>query len=245
MSVSNGYVSEEATGIYEGTLLEDMIDTVRRTGKLVCDVEFPDIFDKDVKYPYVYVPFWAMTLPLKKGDKVQVIFNQGDYQFPVLYKNPTAFDDENEETGIKFAEGFMEDFDFADTVKVQGGNVKLPKKQSTFFAQWLGDDSYIIKTNDKDGDKGYTLIHQNDGFILLTTDNKIYVCGSEINLSANGNLNVDCAQELKVKSTQSIELEGSTSVTIKSGSNSITMGQDGVDINGHLSILPASEPEGE
>lgn len=240
MSNSNGFVSEEATGIYEGTLLEDMIDTVRRTGKLVCDVDFPDIFDKDITYPYVYVPFWAMTLPLKKGDKVQVIFNQGDYQFPILYKNPTAFDDVDE-SGKAFADGFMNDFEFADTVKVQGGNIQLPSKQSTFFAQWLGDDSYIIKTNDsKEGEKGYTVIHQNDGFILLTTDNKIYICGSEINLSANGNLNIDCGQGLKIKSINSIELEGTESVEIKSASNSIKMDSNGVNINDHFTVTSAA-----
>ena len=196
MSESNGFVSVEATGIFEGTLLEDMIVTVQRTGQLVCDVDIPDVFNKDFKHPYVYVPLWAMSLPLREGNKVQVVFNQGDFLYPVLYKNPN-----------ELPEGFTEE-KWNLPQDISGGNIKLPKASKNVSCQWIGDDAYLIKTED------YTILHQNNGFILITKENKIFVYGDEINLCANGKLNIDSAQE----------------VTIKSNST--------VTINNHLKVLP-------
>lgn len=185
--MANGFISTEATGIYEGTLLEDMIKTVAREHRLVCDVDIPDIFNKDFKHPYVYVPLWAMSLPLREGDKVQVIFNQGDFLYPVLYKSPD-----------ELPESFYTNFELP--TGVQGGNIQMPKTSDNVSAQYLGEDSYLIKTED------YTLLHQNDGFVLITTDNKVFVYGDEINLSANGKLNIDCAQELTIKSNSTVTI---------------------------------------
>ena len=66
------FIGTEATGVYVGTLVEDMIETVKREKKLYCKVHIPDFFAKDSDYPLTYVPFWAMSLPLKKDDKVLV-----------------------------------------------------------------------------------------------------------------------------------------------------------------------------
>ena len=70
---TQGSMFEEATGTYIGELLEDMIDTVSRTHKMYCDVYIPQFFAKDKAHPLTYVPLWAMSLPLKKGDKVKII----------------------------------------------------------------------------------------------------------------------------------------------------------------------------
>ena len=49
-----------------------MIETVKREKKLYCKVHIPDFFAEDSDYPLTYVPFWAMSLPLREGDKVMV-----------------------------------------------------------------------------------------------------------------------------------------------------------------------------
>lgn len=188
---SKGFVSVEATGIYEGTLLEDMITTVQRTKKLVCDVDIPELFNKDYPHPYVYVPIWAMSLPLREGDKVQVIFNQGDYLYPVLYKNPADL-----------PEGFTEK-NFPLPKGMEGGNVKIPDTEDNICCQWLGVDSYIIKTN------SYTILHQNNGFILLQhldEGDKVFIYGDEINLSSSGKLNIDSVSEVKIKSSSTVTI---------------------------------------
>ena len=161
MADDKGFVSEEATGIYEGTLIEDMIETVRRTGKLVCNVNIPQLFDKNIKYPYVYVPLWAMSLPLRENDKVQVIFNQGDFLYPILYKNPEEFDDNSSFMQKKFE--FNKDGD-------------LPSVKDTVSVQQIGKDAYVIKTDD------YTIIRQNKGFILMDKDDNVFVKGKKVQI---------------------------------------------------------------
>ena len=41
----DGTINDETTGIFVGTLLEDMIDTVTKTGRLYCDVDIPRFFN--------------------------------------------------------------------------------------------------------------------------------------------------------------------------------------------------------
>ena len=45
------FIGMEATGVYIGKLVEDMIDTVKREKKLYCNVYIPEFFAKDSNYP--------------------------------------------------------------------------------------------------------------------------------------------------------------------------------------------------
>lgn len=189
------FIGVEATGVYIGKLVEDMIDTVKREKKLYCNVYIPEFFAKDSNYPLTYVPFWAMSLPLKKDDKVLVEFHQNNLMYPVLYKNPSEIDEQ-----------FYKKFDIPQGVS--GGHAKQPSAVDTVGAERLGVDSYIIKTDD------YTIIHQNNGYICLDKNNKLYVQGAEINLISTGTLNIDSSGQLNIT------------------------GKGNVMINDHLKVLP-------
>ncbi len=157
------FIGVEATGVYVGKLVEDMIDTVEREKKLYCNVYIPEFFAKDTNYPLTYVPFWAMSLPLKKDDKVLVEFHQGNLMYPVLYKNPDEID-----------KGFYEKF--------QLGNIKkgeMPTPADTVGSIRLGEDSYIIKTDD------YTVIHEENSFILMNKEGT-WLAGKNVHIVTNG-----------------------------------------------------------
>ena len=177
--MAENFIGTEATGVYIGKLAEDMIVTVKREKKLYCKVYIPEFFAENSNYPLTYVPLWAMSLPLKKDDKVLVEFHQNSLMYPVLYKNPDEIDS-----------GFFEKFD--TNKSVAGGNIRGYTPQETLGSQRLGENSYLIKTAD------YTVIHQNNGFILIDKSDKIYVYGSEINMISSGNLNIDAAQNVQI-----------------------------------------------
>ena len=200
--MADQFIGVEATGVYVGKLVEDMIETVKREKKLYCNVYIPEFFAKDSKYPLTYVPFWAMSLPLKKDDKVLVVFNQSNLMYPMLYKNPDEID-----------EGFFEKFDVGKSVT--GGNIQAYTAQDTVSAQKIGENSYMIKTED------YTVIHQNNVFILIDKDYKVYVYGNEINMISGGKLLID--------STQDIELYTNTKCNISAKS--------GFTVNNHLQVM--------
>ena len=157
---------EEATGVYLGTLQEDMIDTVKKTKKMYCDVLVPEFFTKATNYPLTYVPLWAAILPLKKGDKVLVKFNQDNLKYPILYKNDSEV---NSEMYSRF------------TVPVN-----TVTTSDTVSVIEVGKDSYILKTN------SYTVIrNKNDSCIILSNDGKTYVCGKGVEvLGGSGKVNI-------------------------------------------------------
>ena len=192
------FIGEEATGVFVGELLEDMIETVARTKKLYCDVYIPQFFAKDYGHPLTYVPLWAMSLPLRKGDKVLVEFHQNDLTLPVLYKNDSEIDEQ-----------FFEKFEFGDFV--QNGNIDKPEAVDTVGATWIGKDSYIIKTDD------YTVFHQNNGFLLLDKDDNIYVYGKDVNVVATNNAKIDVGGDSQVycKGDFTGKIDGDSNCTIK------------------------------
>ena len=91
----------ECTGVYVGELQEDMIDTLRRVRRPFIDVLVPKIHGEGLlDYPLTYVNPYGMCLPLRKGDKVWVRFEQDNTLYPVLHKLYTPLDGgENEEGG--------------------------------------------------------------------------------------------------------------------------------------------------
>ena len=205
MADNNGKYFTEATGVFVGELYEDMIETVARTKKLYCDVHIPQFFAKNFPHPLTYVPLWALSLPLRKGDKVMVEFHQNDLTLPVLYKNPDEIDEQ-----------FYKKFEFADFVKKdgsQGGNVDKPEAKDTIGATSFGVDSYMIKTDD------YTVFHQNNGFVLFDKNNKIYVYGDEINVVSMGKTNVDSKSDINVYTAENINVVSDKDVKVTTKGN--------------------------
>lgn len=194
-------IGNEVTGVFPGTLREDMIDTVTRTGKLYCDVDIPRFFESNISHPLTYVPLWAMTLPLKKGDEVLVYFNQDDFSLPVLWKVQSELD-----------KGLYEKFEPGKAV--ENGNVPEIEAQDTFFAQKYGDDSFIIKT------ANYTVIRQNDSYVLLDKDNNIFASGKNVNISSSEVLNVDSGKDINIYT------EGKINITQKGNDSDITVHTD-------------------
>ena len=176
-----GKLHEAAHGVFSATLIEDMVTTVQRTGQLYCDAVITDYYDMDSGHPLVRVPLWAMSLPLKKDDKVLVEFFQDDLTLPVLYKPYDEID-----------EGFYKKFELGSSVS--DGNITVPKSQETVSAQKLGDDSYIINTNN------YTVIHRGSGFILIDNEGNHYVKGPSVNIIGTDSVNID-TQKLSLKNT--------------------------------------------
>lgn len=211
------FIGVEATGVYEGTLVEDMIETVKREKKLYCNVHIPKFFAKDSGYPLTYVPFWAMSLPLKEGDKVLVEFHQSNLMYPVLYKNPDEID-----------KLFYEKFD--TNKSVNGGNISGYTAKDTVGCERIGENSYLIKTDD------YTVIHQNNGFILIDKDDKIYMYGNGINIISAGTFKIDSNQAIDIYTNSDTKIESKGKCDIKSTGECKVTANGNFTVNGHLKV---------
>ena len=208
------FIGVEATGVYKGVLVEDMIETVAREHKLYCNVYIEDFFQKESDYPLTFVPLWAMSLPLRKDDVVLIEFHQGNLMYPVLYKNNSELD-----------EAFYENFEIPDFIN--DGNIEKPETKDTIGVTRLGVDSYIIKTDD------YTIIHQNNGFIMIDTEDNIYTYGTNVNLVSNGNLKIDCSGDIDVKAVG----DGHISIDSDNGEINVNCGdKTNVEIGGETTI---------
>lgn len=185
---------EEATGVYAGTLQEDMVDTVKRTKKLCCDVLIPQFFTNQVKYPLTYVPLWATVLPLKKGDKVLVTFNQGNLKYPILYKNASELED-----------SFFNKFNLPSNTLNAEETVSVIK---------IGVNSYLLKTN------SYTVLRNGGSSCIILSDNETYVCGNDVTVLSTGTSNIKGntvkidGNNVTVNGNQT-NIESSTGVSIK------------------------------
>jgi len=89
MAEDNGirFMEPAGFGLFLGTLVEDMVDTVGREKYPYIKVLYEDLFFDAEKYPLTYVPYgWGCMLPLHKGDKVWSTFEQGVSLYPILAK---------------------------------------------------------------------------------------------------------------------------------------------------------------
>lgn len=215
------FIGVEATGVYIGKLVEDMIDTVKREKKLYCNVYIPEFFAKDSNYPLTYVPFWAMSLPLRKDDKVLVEFHQNNLMYPVLYKNPDE---------LKDFDQFYEQFDTEKNVN--GGNIQGYKPKATVGAQRIGENSYMIKTDD------YTVIHQNNGFVLIDTKDNVYVYGSSINVISSGNVNIDADKDIQLYTNANCKIVAKQNCEIESTGQCKITANGNFTVNNHLQVTP-------
>lgn len=180
----------EATGVYEGTLLEDMIDTVSKYHKLYCDVDIPGFFNKNHRHPLTFVPLWAMSLPLHKGDKVLVKFGDNDYARPYLWRKKEEIDHWHWDEW-KFPEG-IEHF------------TTHPESDKNCSVVRFGEESFVIKTHE------YTLVRQNDGFAFINTKGEIYVQGNKVQAEVKGDMLADVKgnARLYVKENTEVLVEG-------------------------------------
>lgn len=211
------FIGTEATGVYIGQLIEDMIVTVKREKKLYCNVYIPEFFAKDSNYPLTYVPFWAMSLPLRKDDKVLVEFHQNNLMYPVLYKNPDEIDKQ-----------FYEMFDTKKSVN--GGNIQGYEPKDTIGAERIGVDSYLIKTDD------YTVIHQNNGFILIDTEDNVRVYGSSVNIISSGNVNIDADKDIQLYTNANCKIVAKQNCEIESTGQCKITANGNFTVNNHLQV---------
>ena len=214
------FIGTEATGVYVGELVEDMIETVQREKKLYCNVHIPEFFAKDSDYPLTYVPFWALSLPLKKGNKVMVEFHQCNLMYPVLYKNAEELKD------------FDQFFTKFDTNKsVSGGNIQGYTPKDTVGCERIGENSYLIKTND------YTVIHQDNGFILIDKSDKVYIYGNGINIITAGKFNLDSSQNIELYTNASCKVVAKQTCEIQSTGQCKITANGNFTVNNHLQVL--------
>ena len=213
------FIGVEATGVYIGKLVEDMIDTVKREKKLYCNVYIPEFFAKDSNYPLTYVPFWAMSLPLRKDDKVLVEFHQNNLMYPVLYKNPDEIDEQ-----------FFEQFD--TNKSVNGGNIQGYQPKDTIGAERIGENSYMIKTDD------YTVIHQNNGFIFIDTEDNVRVYGSSVNIISSGNVNIDADKDIQLYTNTNCKIVAKQNCEIESTGQCKITANGNFTVNNHLQVTP-------
>jgi hypothetical protein len=152
MSGSESTFQVEATGVYQGTLQEDMIDTVIRVKKPCIDVLIPELYSNNTPYPLTFVPVWFMTLPLRKGDQVWVAFSQDNLRYPYLYKPVTDLDT-----------SFTEPTQLPES----GRLVQFPPSASTKAAYKLSEGYYIIATDE------YVVLHCNNQAYLINSNGMI------------------------------------------------------------------------
>ena len=197
------YCEIEATGVYEGELYEDMIDTVEKYHKLYCDVTIKGFFNPEYKHPLTFVPLWAMSLPLHKGDKVLVKFADNDWSRPYLWRKKEEVD-----------HWFWDKWNFPEKFEEF---TKQPESTDNCSVQRIGEESFIIYTHD------YTLIRRNEAFFLLDKNNQIYVQCDKIQGEIKGDAFLDIKGECKayVKGDFTGKIDGKATVTVK-GDISIT-----------------------
>jgi hypothetical protein len=75
------------SGIYDGELAENFIETIKSEKRPFIKVKIKDFFDGYDEYPLVFVPVNFIIYPLQEGDKVKIFYPHtvSDVQFPVLY----------------------------------------------------------------------------------------------------------------------------------------------------------------
>jgi hypothetical protein len=177
-----GMLTEEATGIWKGVLLEDMILTVQKVMKPYIDVLIPELFEDYVPHPLTYVPVWFQTLPLKMGDEVWVQYNQGSTRYPVLYKPAMLMDETmiSPQVDIPQDEGFP-----------------APMPTTNIFS--LGNLYYLVVT------EGYATLLKGQQAIILSDSG---VCIKAVSKSES----YDGALTIKVTGDTGIEGMGAVSI---------------------------------
>jgi hypothetical protein len=141
----------EATGLYRGVIMEDMIDTVHRVQRPFIDVYIEDLFFDDADYPLTYVSMANMVLPLLKDQEVWVYFNQQNHRYPVLWKLVDKLGDDSD--------FIKESFEFA----LSGSVVAMPDVEPTKTVFKVSDSMWVITTD------SYSVMHYGDSCVLMNS----------------------------------------------------------------------------
>lgn len=146
-----GKIIDEVTGVFRGKLTEDMIDTVKKTKRPFISVLYENMFEESGEYPYTYVPSWLTTLPLKKDTEIIAYFNQGSFQYPVLWKLADSSD---------YDDTMLQDIKMPSN----GDIVSFPEAEKVIAVHKFTDSFYYYVT-----DK-YTLLQSGDESIVFDND---------------------------------------------------------------------------
>jgi len=187
----------EATGVYRGVLVEDMIDTVRRVKKPFIDVCIESLFFKDAAYPLTYVPMFNMVLPLKKDQEVWVYFNQENHRYPVLWK---------------LADDVGKDFTDKLSLPDSGSLVSFPNAEDTTSVTKFSDSCWFIST------KSYGVLHWGDQCVLMNDDSIITNAKSKLHYKSGGGFVVE-AGDMTVKAQDGVSMESPVGKVVIKGSN--------------------------
>ena len=188
MADNEPYMEVEATGVYEGVLYEDMIETVKKNHKLYCDVIITRFFKEGFKRPLTFVPLWAMSLPLKKGDKVLVKFADNDWSRPYLWREKPEID-----------EWFWKKWEFPEKFEKY---TSQPSPDDNFSVQRIGEESFILYC------KQYTLFRRNGAFFLFDKNNQAYIQCDKLQAEVRG----DCFAD--IKGDGKLYVKGNTELTV-------------------------------
>lgn len=188
MADNEPYMEVEATGVYEGVLYEDMIETVKKNHKLYCDVIITRFFKEGFKRPLTFVPMWAMSLPLKKGDKVLVKFADNDWNRPYLWREKPEID-----------HWFWDKWNFPEKFEKY---TKQPDPDENFSVQRIGDESFILYC------KKYTLFRRNNAFFLIDKNNHVYLQCDKLEAEVTGDALAD------IKGNGKLYVKGNTELTV-------------------------------
>jgi hypothetical protein len=135
-----------------------MVVTVQRVKRPFVDVFVEQLFEKDSKYPLTYVPVFGMVLPLKKGQKVWVKFEQDNPRYPVLWKLAGGFDEESDFVKEQFE------------LPASGDVIKFPGVDDTAEVYKYSDDFWLIVT------KSYVVFHREDQVEIFDADGVLVGC---------------------------------------------------------------------
>lgn len=186
----SGVINDEVSGVFEATLNEDMMETVRKIKRPFIDCDIPKVFSPSQEnYSLVYVPAPFMTYPLKKGDKVSVYFNQACYRYPVLWKVTAEYED-----------GYTKEISFPSAGEI----VKFPSAETVLSVVKLDSGKYQYTTD------SYTLTRVGDSFHLIKTDGQI-INTSEFDVLSD-KINLEAKQGIALQANS-----GNISFTVKQG----------------------------
>jgi hypothetical protein len=210
----------EATGLYRGVIMEDMIDTVHRVRRPFIDVFIDGLFFEDADYPLTYVSMTNMVLPLLKDQEVWVYFNQQNHRYPVLWKLVDKFGED-----VDF---LKEKFEFA----LSGEVVVMPDVEPTKTVFKVSDSMWVITT------ESYSVMHYGDSCVLMNAGG-VFANAEAINVVVNkfngdvlGKLEAQVKElQLALGKVQSKVSVGSDLV-IEASANVLKFSQDAIKFGG-------------
>ncbi len=222
-------INEFTSGLFEGKLEANFIDTILETGKPYIQVKVMPFFEDSDEYPLTYVPSKFFTLSLKEGDSVRVYFHEGDMRLPILYDTERDF-----LFATKFSEDKDELFEEYDALE-DGDLIEFPEADKTFSYKFYDEDHFILFSDTKQ------IIHRPDCVIMIC-DNGLYLY-NEVNGILTEEMNVELST-FKMLFNKSIEFfddaddptlsfllnKDSNSASFKAGDNELTLDGKGKKI---------------